>query len=46
VIEEPDSELERGELNFGRDDSERSDISEGEKVKWDKVDTKSLLLEI
>jgi hypothetical protein len=39
--------VDKGELNFGREDSDRSDVvSEAEKVDWDNVDTKSLLEEI
>ncbi len=45
--DDDDSELGRGDLNFGRDDSDRDDIiSEVDKVDWDKLDTKSLLEEI
>ena len=47
LIEETDSELERGELNFGRDDSDRDDIiSESGKYEWENIDTKSILEEI
>ena len=46
-MDDSDSELEGGDLNFGRDDSDRGDIiSEVDKVDWDKIDTKSLLEEI
>ena len=46
VLEE-DSEVDKGDINFGRDDSDRGDvISEVEKVDWENLDTKSLLEEI
>ena len=47
AVDDSDSDLERGDLNFGRDDSDRGDIiSEVDKVDWDKIDTKSILEEI
>jgi hypothetical protein len=47
AVDDSDSDLERGDLNFGRDDSDRGDIiSEVDKVDWNKIDTKSILEEI
>ena len=47
AMDDSDSDLEKGDLNFGRDDSDRGDIiSEVDKVDWNKIDTKSLLEEI
>ena len=47
AMDDTDSDLEKGDLNFGRDDSDRGDIiSEVDKVDWNKIDTKSLLEEI